>query len=64
MALSAENIDPEVPMTMLWYYDDVLTSENKVQWINAMKIEIGSYFENNTWTLVPTPTPCKLISLW
>lgn len=33
-----------------------------LEWENAMKIEFDALIRNNTWTLVPKPKDCKLIS--
>ena len=36
-------------------YEEVMMSPNSRKWLEAMKSEIGSVYENKVWTLVDLP---------
>jgi hypothetical protein len=36
-------------------YEEAMTSPDSVKWLQAMKSEIGSMYENKVWTLVHLP---------
>ena len=36
-------------------YEEAMMSPDSVKWLEAMKSEIGSMYENNMWTLVDLP---------
>ena len=43
--------DHDKPMN----YDEAMMSPDFMKWLEAMKSEIGSMYENNVWTLVDLP---------
>jgi len=45
-------------------YDEVLQSENKDQWLNAINEELKSLKENCTWELVERPKGVKMVEKW
>ena len=36
-------------------YKEVMMSSDSVKWLNAMKYEMGSMYENKVWTLIDLP---------
>ena len=44
-------LDHDKPMN----YDESMMSPNSDKWLEAMKSEIGSMYENKVWTLVDLP---------
>ena len=36
-------------------YDEVMMSPDSTKWLEAMKSEMGSMYENKVWTLVDLP---------
>nr|XP_034192194.1 uncharacterized mitochondrial protein AtMg00820-like [Osmia lignaria] len=44
-------------------YDEVITCPESKRWMKAMKEEIGSLEENNTWSLVDEPVNEKIIEV-
>ncbi|GFR23863.1 retrovirus-related Pol polyprotein from transposon TNT 1-94 [Trichonephila clavata] len=52
--LLAEHIEPET-------YKDAMASEDSDKWLSAMKEELESLSNNNTWILVNLPSNIKVI---
>ena len=44
-------LDHDEPMN----YEEVMMSPNSIKWLEAMKFEMGSMYENKVWTLVDLP---------
>ena len=44
-------LDHDEPMN----YEEVMMSPDSAKWLEAMKSEIGSMYENKVWTLVACP---------
>jgi hypothetical protein len=42
-------------------YEEAMTSLNSNKWLEAMKSEIGSMYENKVWTLVDLPNDRRAI---
>ena len=49
-----ENDDPAT-------YDEAMMSPDSDKWLEAMKSEMGSMYENQVWTLVDLPNDCKAV---
>ena len=46
-------------------YEEAMTSIDSVKWLEAMKSEIGSMYENEVWTLVDLPNdPRPIENKW
>ncbi|XP_033225974.1 cytochrome P450 4C1-like [Belonocnema kinseyi] len=50
--ISAQSVVSEIPKT----YDEIKDRDDKSEWEKAMKDEIASLVENNTWNIVTCPT--------
>ncbi|GFR23426.1 retrovirus-related Pol polyprotein from transposon TNT 1-94 [Trichonephila clavata] len=55
--LLAEHIEPET-------YKEAMASEDSDKWLAAMKEELESLSNNNTWILVNLPSDRKAIGRW
>ena len=44
-------LDHDEPMN----YEEAMMSSNSTKWLEAMKSEMGSMYENEVWTLVDLP---------
>ena len=44
-------------------YEEAMMSPNSVKWLEAMKFEMGSMYENKVWTLVDLPDDRQVIRL-
>src|SRR3954470_12451160 len=42
-------------LTMMNNYEEAMMSPDSAKWLEAMKSEIGSMYENKVWTLVELP---------
>ena len=42
-------------------YEEAMVSPNSAKWLEAMKSEIGSMYENKVWTLVDLPNDRQAI---
>jgi hypothetical protein len=51
LVLEVMLLDNSEPMN----YEEVMTSPDSNKWLEAMKSEIGSIYENKVWTLVDLP---------
>ena len=40
-------------------YEEAMMSPDSAKWLEAMKSEMGSMYENKVWTLVDLPDECK-----
>ena len=52
-------LDHDEPMN----YEEVMVSPDSAKWLEAMKSEIGSMYENKVWTLVNLPDVRKAIEI-
>ena len=50
-------LDHDEPMN----YEEVMMSPDSAKWLEAMKSEIGSMYENKVWTLVELPVDRQAI---
>ena len=46
-------LDHDEPMN----YEEAMTSLDSAKWLEAMKSEMGSMYENKVWTLCQDPDP-------
>ena len=44
-------------------YEEVMMSQNSVKWLEGMKSEMGSMYENKVWTLVDLPDDRQAIEI-
>ena len=45
-------------------YEEAMMSPDSAKWLEAMKSEIGSIYENKVWTLVDLPDDRQTINKW
>jgi hypothetical protein len=50
-------LDNDEPMN----YEEAMMSPDSDRWLEAMKTEIGSMYENQVWTLVDLPDNRKVV---
>ena len=50
-------LDHDKPMN----YEEAMMSQDSAKWLEAMKSEMGSMYENKVWTLVDLPNDRKAI---
>ena len=43
------------------YYEEAMMSPDSAKWLEAMKSEMGSMYENKVWTLVDLPVDRQAI---
>ena len=50
-------VDPDEPTK----YEEAMVSLESTKWLEAMKSEMGSMYENKVWTLVDLTDDCRAI---
>ena len=44
-------------------YEEAMMSPDSVKWLEAMKLEMGSIYENKVWTLIDLPDDRRAIEI-
>ena len=60
--------DPVLEVTLLDHdeptnYEEAMMSPDSVKWLEAMKSEMGSMYENKVWTLIDLPNDQRAIEI-
>ena len=50
-------------MKKLMNYEEAMMSPDSAKWIEAMKSEMGSMYENKVWTLIDLPNDRRAIEI-